>query len=130
LQVTFADKGQRAEIFRDFVNRSRFRNHASTESVAAKPDLLNQTIRVKTTYCLELRLGQRDKIVSSKDLPCADRRWTAGSRSPLPGAAGRAVEKTRQAEQAEAHHAKAHGHENVIEACSEPDRSSAPELPT
>jgi hypothetical protein len=69
--------------------------------------------------------GQRDKIISRKDLPCADRSWTAGSRSPLVGAVGRAVEKTRQAEQAEAHHAKAHGHEDVIEVCSEPDRGSA-----
>ena len=35
------------------------------------------------------------------------------------------MEKTRQAEQAEAHHAKAHGHKDVIEVCSEPDRGSA-----
>jgi hypothetical protein len=35
------------------------------------------------------------------------------------------LEKTGQAEQAEAHHAKAHRHEDVIEACSEPDRASA-----
>ena len=62
---------------------------------------------------------------SGKDLPCADRSWTTGSRIPPSGAIGGAQEKTRQAEQAEAHHAKAHGHEDVIEVCSEPDRGSA-----
>src|SRR5580692_11290172 len=51
--------------------------------------------------------------------------WTAGGRTPLAGAVARAKEKTRQAEQAEAHHAKAHGHEDVIDVCSEPDRGGA-----
>jgi hypothetical protein len=63
------------------------------------------------------------KLYAAADL--GDAGYSAGSRTPLAGAVGRAVEKTRQAEQAEAHHAKAHGHENVIEACSEPDRGSA-----
>jgi hypothetical protein len=69
--------------------------------------------------------GQRDKIISGKDLPCADRSWTAGSKIPLSGAIGRSQEKTGQAEQAEAHHAKAHGHEDVIEVCSALGRDSA-----
>jgi hypothetical protein len=51
--------------------------------------------------------------------------WTAGSRTPLSDAIGGAQEKTRQAEQAEARHAKAHRDEEVIEVRSEPDRGSA-----
>src|SRR5258708_34252667 len=58
LQEAGPNERQRIELFRDFVSRSRFQNHASASSVAAKPDLLNQTVPVEATYFLELCLPQ------------------------------------------------------------------------